>query len=34
MAMSILWAENDFPNFSVYRPADQIEMEKMEIRVL
>ncbi len=34
MAMSILWAENNFPNLSVYRPADQIEMEKMEIRVL
>lgn len=34
MAMSILWADNNFPNLSVYRPADQIEMEKMEIRVL
>ncbi len=34
MAMSILWAENDFPNISVYRPADQIEVQKMEIRVL
>jgi hypothetical protein len=34
MAMSILWSENNFPDFSVYRPDDQIEMEKMEIRVL
>lgn len=34
MAMSILWTENSFPAFSVYRPADQFAMEKMEIRVL
>lgn len=34
LAMSILWSKNDFPNFSVYRPPDQVELEKMEIRVL
>jgi hypothetical protein len=34
MAMSILWVEYRLPNLSVYRPADQIEMEKFEIRVL
>ncbi len=34
MAMSILWSEYGFPNISVYRPADQIEMQKFEIRLL
>jgi hypothetical protein len=34
MALSLLWTENKFPNISVYRPADTIEVEKMEIRVL
>lgn len=34
MAMSVLWKENDLPNISVYRPADQITMEKMEIRAM
>jgi hypothetical protein len=34
MAMSILWSEYNFPELSVYRPADQIEIEKFEIRIL
>ncbi|CAN1213503.1 Apea-like HEPN domain-containing protein [Tumidithrix helvetica PCC 7403] len=34
MVMSILWTENNFPDFSIYRPADQFEMEKMEIRMM
>ena len=34
MAMSILWKENNFPNFSVHRPADQISIEKMEIKAM
>lgn len=34
MAMSILWSEYGFPEVSVYRPADQIEMQKFEIRLL
>ncbi len=34
LAMSILWSKNEFPSFSVYRPADQLEIEKMEIRRL
>jgi len=34
MALAILWTENDFPSFSVNRPSDQIEMEKMEVRML
>lgn len=34
MAMSILWTENSFPELSAYRPADQVEMQKFEIRFL
>lgn len=34
MAMSVLWSEYGFPEISVYRPADQIEMQKFEIRLL
>lgn len=34
MVLSILWTENEFPSFSTYRPGDQIEIEKMDIRIL
>lgn len=34
MALSLLWSENRFPDLSVYRPADKIEVEKMEFRVI
>lgn len=34
MVMSMLWAENNFPELSVYRPSDQVGMEKMETRAL
>ncbi|MCC8988784.1 MAG: hypothetical protein LM523_13925 [Candidatus Contendobacter sp.] len=34
MAMSILWSKNNFPELSAYRPADQVEMQKFEIRFL
>lgn len=34
LALSIIWSKNGFPNLSVYRPVDQLELEKMEIRVL
>lgn len=34
MAMSILWSEYGFPEISVYRPADKIQMQKFEIRLL
>jgi hypothetical protein len=34
MALSLLWSENRFPDLSVYRPADKVEVEKMEIRVI
>lgn len=33
-AMSILWSDYNFPKLSVYRPPDQIEIEKFEIRIL
>ncbi|HRZ05554.1 MAG TPA: hypothetical protein P5102_05280 [Candidatus Competibacteraceae bacterium] len=34
MAMSILWSKNNFPEPLAYRPADQVEMQKFEVRFL
>lgn len=34
MAMSILWSKNNFPELLAYRPADQVEMQKFEVRFL
>ena len=34
MALSVLWTKNKFPNVSIERPGDRLEMEKMESRLL
>lgn len=34
MILAILWSKYDFPEISLYRPADTISMEKMEIRMM
>ncbi len=34
MTLGLLWSEYKLPNFSVYRPADSVSSEKLEMRIL
>jgi hypothetical protein len=34
MTLGLLWSEYKLPNFSIYRPADSVSSEKLEMRIL